>query len=182
MRYRVLVYVLMLLFVADVGIGAGSEGLDDREASYLGASWVDHELNEECSDGIGEEECPVRFPRGVLTAVCDGDGHPWVGGMVDGIGGVVFCEISHGSTIRLTMEDEVFAVPEAVVTCFWDDHYAEDHSHYEYRILAYLEGSAIVTVPHWCNSDDGMYTNVVVFNAMGKAVEGRVHLEFLEGH
>lgn len=179
MKTRLFLATTTLLLIASSFPGAVSHE-DDREATYIGASYLGHELNEECAEAWVESECFTRIPKGVVWVGCDGEGHPFLGDLYDGVGGVRFCEIPRGSTITLTMDDAAVEVPEASVTCYYDNHYTDDHggSVTEWREFAYLEGSVTATVPDWCTPENGESSDVILFNTPAAVTMGTVYLEY----
>lgn len=179
MIYRSLITLLAVLVLVPAFFMAGvaDHRPDERSAAFVGTTWLEHELNETCAGSLGEDECIIRIPSGVLSAVCDGEDHTWMSGPYDGYGGVEFCGVPKEAIIELAVEEATGAFEvQGLVTCrastqpvVWNK---------EFGRLSSTEPSHL-RVPSWCedtgDEDHPVTATVNVFLAVGSLVEPGVH-------
>lgn len=110
----VVVVVLLSQAVLLGGTSAADPHDDERSATFVGtAPLVKHDLNQHCADAIGEDECFMTIYQGIMFVTCDGEGgHPWTGGLYDGIGAVKFCDVPPWSEVELEF-DRLIGAPWA---------------------------------------------------------------------
>ncbi len=116
MKTELMTILVTLVLVSTTPLAAADEHWDeDREFTYAGTTRQDHNLNEVCADATGGE-CPIVIPSGIAQISCDHTGGMFFTG-IQGIGGGKFCGVRMGTTITVTLHDELLELPSATVTC-----------------------------------------------------------------
>ncbi len=188
MKTQLLVAMTALVLVSLGPMAAADEHWDtDREFTYAGTTRQDHSLNQECGDAAGGD-CPVIIPSGIIYTSCDHtDG--LFGSGINGIGGGIFCGIRMGSTVTVTLHDELLEVPEAAVTCpSHNDTFNDPILNEPLFGVTWHQGigdaapSLTETVPEDCMQtieDHDDLTNIGIFFSVGTATAGSVTLEYV---
>lgn len=160
---------------------------DERSATFLGSSSFEHDLNEECTDTLAEDECIARIPKGVVTAVCDGgEGTPWTAGLYDGMSAVKFCDVPRGGYVELEFE-QLTGAREAlgVIYCPVSEPPAIPPWGFPWRLTS--DEPLQVRVPEWCDEThrEGTELMVIILTAdtteieLYAPVEGEIALRIL---
>jgi hypothetical protein len=181
----ILTLALAVAFVGSMPLAAADHfGTPAREASYVGASHVNHGLNEHwipaCESVFGAGDCPSPIPSGIISTSCDDSS--WNGlGLFQGVGGVLFCSVPGLRTIGVALHDELNDSPSSRITCLHSEGQVSWHV-----AIAQAAPTAVVTLPATCaphSADPAGTTRVGVFNSWPPdgtgATSGVVTLNFL---
>ncbi len=173
---------LMLLIGLSALSTADHDAGDERSATFISSSHVEHDLNEACAEALGEDECVTRIPQGIIHTTCDYTDDSFdPAGLYDGRGGIAFCEIPKDTTVTLQFVNVIAATePNARVTCPETEETGEDVVTWN-TIFARLIGEAPtdVEVPDWCDDDSATghegHTSVNLFILTASLEQGGVY-------
>lgn len=188
MKSIVLLSAALLVVVAFSSLTTADHSGDERSATFVGSSVVDHGLNDECADALNERECPTRIPAGLAFVACDGEENPWSGGLYDGIGAVKFCDVPHGAFVHLEFGE--FVSQLGVYGSVYCAYSIREYPNPELGRITHEE-SLQVRVPYWCDltgdEEHPEVAEIIVFihsasladPALYLPVEGEVNLRIL---
>ncbi len=187
MKTEITAAMVALMLVGIASLAAADDHWDeDRELTYAGTTRQDHDLNEACDEALGK--CLTHIPRGMIYTTCD-DSDGIQGSGINGIGGGIFCGIRLGTTITVTLHDELLQAPEAIVTCPYVDEviYPPSGSPWPpligvtwHKELGRAAPSLTLDVPDDCIEiveNEGGLTDIGIFIYTGTATTGTVALE-----
>lgn len=153
----------------------------DRQAEYVGTALEDHGLNDSCGDQFGR--CPFILPRDVMAGTCDESGG-FVDSGVNGVGGVLFCNVVVAETVTIVVDDWILDTPKATIACpVWvgGAWIPEASPPVVWHLEDFIQAnpSATFQVPGYCAGGEIPYdglTSLAVFVHTGHGVSGTVEL------